>query len=184
MAPILRSGAGVSTSPRARRAVRFRGCQANIPRRVRRTSRPARNIKRTSGACPDGTPGAEAGIKTSKASDRPPAILREPELRALLHVVDADRTFAGRRDAAILRLFIDTGARRAEVANLRWTPADPDTNDVDLDAGLVRVLGKGRRERLLSIGMKTVKSLDRYLRLREDTPPPPRPGCGWGSRAG
>ena len=54
------------------------------------------------------------------------------------------------------------------MANLRWTPADPDTNDVDLDAGLVRVLGKGRRERLLSIGMKTVKSLDRYLRLRED----------------
>jgi len=81
--------------------------------------------------------------------------------------VDNSFVFAGRRDAAILRLFIDTGARRAEVANLRWTPADPDTNDIDLDAGLVRVLGKGRRERLLSIGMKTVKSLDRYLRLRE-----------------
>ena len=106
-------------------------------------------------------PGLEAGIKTSKVPERPPAILREPELRALLYVVDTDRTFACRRDAAILRLFIDTGARRAEVANLRWTPADPDT-------GLVRVLGKGRRERLLSIGMKTVKSFDRYLRLRED----------------
>ena len=109
-----------------------------------------------------------ARMRPPKVPEQPPAILREPELRALLHVVDTDRTFAGRRDAAILRLFIDTGARRAEVANLRWTPADPDTNDIDLDAGLVRVLGKGRRERLLSIGMKTVKSLDRYLRLRED----------------
>jgi len=58
----------------------------------------------------------------------------------LLQGVDADWTFAGRRDAAILRLFIDTGARRAEVANLRWVPAEPDTNDVDLDSGLVRVL--------------------------------------------
>ena len=108
-----------------------------------------------------------ARMRPPKVPEQPPAILREPELRALLHVVDTDRTFAGRRDAAILRLFIDTGARRAEVANLRWTPADPDTNDIDLDAGLVRVLGKGRRERLLSIGMKTVKSLDRYLRMRE-----------------
>ena len=34
-------------------------------------------------------------------------------------------------------------------------------------AQVVRVLGKGRRERLLSVGTKTVKSLDRYLRLRE-----------------
>ncbi len=84
--------------------------------------------------------------------EQPPDILREPELRALLHVVDTDRTFGGRRDAAILRLFIDTGARRAELANLRWTPDDPETNDVDLDSGLVRVMGKGRRERLLSIG--------------------------------
>lgn len=108
-----------------------------------------------------------ARMRPPKVPEQPPAILREPELRALLHVVDADRTFAGRRDAAILRLFIDTGARRAEVANLRWTPADPDTNDVDLDSGLVRVMGKGRRERLLSIGSKTVKSLDRYLRVRE-----------------
>jgi site-specific recombinase XerD len=108
-----------------------------------------------------------ARMRPPKVPEQAPTILREPELKALLRIVDADRTVAGRRDAAILRTFIDTGARRAEVANLRWTPADPETNDVDLDAGLVRVLGKGRRERLLSVGTKTVKSLDRYLRLRE-----------------
>ena len=67
-------------------------------------------------------PGLEAGIKTSEASDWPPTILREPALRALLHVVDADRTFARRRYVAILR----------------WTPADPDTNVVDLDALIAR----------------------------------------------
>jgi len=108
-----------------------------------------------------------ARMRPPKIPEQPPAILREIELRALLRVVDADRTFAGRRDAAILRAFIDTGARRAEIANLRWTPDEPETNDVDLDAGLLRVVGKGRRERLLSVGSKTVKSLDRYLRLRE-----------------
>ena len=107
------------------------------------------------------------GCGRRKCRSRRPPSSASPELKALLRIVDADRTLAGRRDAAILRVFIDTGARRAEVANLHWTPADPETNDVDLDAGLVRVLGKGRRERLVSVGTKTVKSLDRYLRLRE-----------------
>ncbi len=108
-----------------------------------------------------------ARMRPPKVPEQAPVVLREPQLRALLRVVDADRSFAGRRDAAILRLFIDTGARRAEVANLRWTPSEAEAHDVDLDLGLVRVLGKGRRERLLSIGTKTVRSIDRYLRLRE-----------------
>ena len=76
LAPILRSGAGVSTSPRARRAVRFRGCQANIPARVRRTSRPARTSSERRVRVLMVRPGREAGIKTSEASERPPAILR------------------------------------------------------------------------------------------------------------
>jgi site-specific recombinase XerD len=59
-----------------------------------------------------------------------------------------------------------TGARLSEVANLRWTPAHTETNDLDLDAGLLRVMGKGRRERITYIGAKAVKALDRYLRLR------------------
>ena len=68
-----------------------------------------------------------ARMRPPKVPEQAPAILREPELKALLRIVDADRTFAGRRDAAILRVFIDTGARRAEVANLHRTPADPET---------------------------------------------------------
>lgn len=63
-----------------------------------------------------------------------------------------------------------TGARLSEVASLRWTPGDPNTNDVDLDLGLIRVVGKGRRERLVYIGAKAVKALDRYVRLRDRRP--------------
>jgi site-specific recombinase XerC len=70
------------------------------------------------------------------------------------------------RDAALVRIFLDTGARRAEIANLRHNPGDELTNDVDLDQGLIRVLGKGRRERVVPIGNKTIRALDRYLRLR------------------
>ena len=65
-----------------------------------------------------------------------------------------------------MRLFLSTGARLSEVANLRWTPEVPETHDLDLDSGIVRVMGKGRRERIAFLSPKAVKALDRYLRLR------------------
>jgi site-specific recombinase XerC len=70
----------------------------------------------------------------------------------------------------MLRVFIDTGARRAEIAGLRWNPGDDDLHDVDLERGLLRVIGKGRRERILPVGAKTVKALDRYIRKRSQHP--------------
>jgi site-specific recombinase XerD len=92
--------------------------------------------------------------------------LREAQLKALLDTCEKMDTFENRRDAAILRVFIDTGARRAEIANLRYDAKDDAYNDIDLNNGIIRVLGKGRRERVLPIGNKTVKALDRYLRRR------------------
>jgi site-specific recombinase XerD len=107
-----------------------------------------------------------AGLRPPHVPENPPPVLTRDQLTALLAKVDADRTFEGRRDAAILRVLVDTGARRAEVAGLRYVPDDPTVNDVDLDARLLRVLGKGRRERVLPIGARTVRALDRYLRVR------------------
>ena len=105
-------------------------------------------------------------MKPPRVPENPPDVLREEELRALLGTCERGPAFEERRDAAILRVFIDTGARRAEIAGLRWKPGDDDNNDVDLDRGLLRVIGKGRRERVLPIGAKTVKALDRYIRKR------------------
>ncbi len=107
-----------------------------------------------------------ARTKPPRLPEEPPAILREPELRALLGVCEADKSFAGIRDAALVRIFLDTGARRAEIANLRYDPSDELVNDVDLDQALIRVLGKGRRERVVPIGNKAIRALDRYLRVR------------------
>ena len=107
-----------------------------------------------------------ARTKPPRLPEAPPAILREPELRALLGVCEADKSFAGIRDAALVRIFLDTGARRAEISNLRYDPSDELVNDVDLDQALIRVLGKGRRERVVPIGNKAIRALDRYLRVR------------------
>src|SRR5262249_25157605 len=104
-------------------------------------------------------------VKPPRVPEQPVPVIGDDDLRRLLATC-AGPTFGDRRDQAILRLFIDTGARRDEIASLRWRPGDPARNDVDLDQGVVRVLGKGSRERLLPLGAKTIKALDRYLRAR------------------
>lgn len=93
-------------------------------------------------------------------------VLREEQISALLTTTAKAGDFASRRDIAILRAFITTGARRAEIANLRYLPDDPEQNDLDLDMAVARVRGKGGRDRLIPLDPKTVKALDRYLRAR------------------
>lgn len=100
-----------------------------------------------------------ARMRPPRLPEEPPPVLRAAELRALLAACERDKAFAGRRDEAILRVFMDTGARRGEVLALGL-------DDVDLDQGLLRVTGKGARTRLVPIGAQTVRALDRYLRTR------------------
>lgn len=109
-----------------------------------------------------------------------PEILREPELRALLEACSGSG-FDDRRDVAIIRTFVDTGARLAEVRGLRFT-RDEEANDVDLDGGVLRVTGKGRRTRVLPVGAKTVKALDRYIRVRGRHPLADSPALWLGLR--
>ena len=111
-----------------------------------------------------------ARMRPPRVPEEPVDVLRVEQLRALMATCERGQEFEDRRDAAILRVFIDTGARRAEVAGLRWNPEDEENHDVDLDQGVLRVMGKGRRERILPIGPKTVKALDRYLRRRAQHP--------------
>ena len=87
-----------------------------------------------------------------------PDVLGPDALRRLLRAC-AGQGFAERRDLAIILLLIDTGARRSEVATLRVA-------DMDLDGGVIRVMGKGGRERIVPLGRKLVRALDRYGRVR------------------
>ncbi len=108
-----------------------------------------------------------ARMKPPKVPLDPPDVLREDQLRSLLSTCDKGQSAEDRRDAAIIRVFIDTGARLSEITNLRWHPTDASLSDVELDQGILRVLGKGRRERVLAVGKKTVRALDRYIRKRD-----------------
>jgi site-specific recombinase XerD len=100
-----------------------------------------------------------ARMKPPRLPEAPPPVLTDDQQRRILEACERDRTFAGRRDEAILRTFMDTGARRAEVLALSL-------DDVDLDAGRLTVTGKGSRTRVVGIGASTVRAIDRYLRAR------------------
>jgi site-specific recombinase XerD len=94
--------------------------------------------------------------------ETPPPIYSERELVKIIGACEGKR-FIDKRDMVIIRLLVDCGMRRSELAYLR-------VEAVDLDQQLLRVVGKGRRERIVPFGNKSAISLDRYLRARDKHP--------------
>ena len=99
------------------------------------------------------------GLRPPTAEQKVVHALDEEQLRLLLKACSG-RSMAERRDEALIRLMVETGARAGEVIALQ-------TADVDLAKGLVTIRrGKGGKGRLLPVGAQTAQSLDRYLRAR------------------
>ncbi len=99
-----------------------------------------------------------ARMRPPAVPDDPPDVLTDDQLRLLLKAC-AGTGFIERRDTAIIRLLIDSGMRRGEIAGLS-------VEDLDFDHDVAVVLGKGRRQRACPFGRKTAQALDRYLRVR------------------
>lgn len=99
-----------------------------------------------------------ANMAPPTVGEKPVPILTDDDLKLLLKACEG-RTFDDRRDSAIVRLFIDSGIRRAEMAGI-------DVDDLDLDAQAVVVTGKGNRARSVVFGENATLALDRYLRER------------------
>ena len=105
----------------------------------------------------DGDPAALVG--TPRREQRLPAHLGEAEMTALLEMPDASLPL-GRRDRAILELFYASGLRLSELVGL-------DLDDVNLGGRMVRVLGKGGKERIVPFNRSTEAALRAWLRDRE-----------------
>jgi site-specific recombinase XerC len=99
------------------------------------------------------------GLAPPKVPDKPPGVLGDDTLSALLRACDG-KGFDDRRDMAIIRLFIDTGVRLSELTY----------GSVDLDLQEIAVVGKGRKERSVPFGDRTALAVDRYDRLRRRHP--------------
>ncbi|WP_217477441.1 tyrosine recombinase XerC [Stutzerimonas stutzeri] len=99
-----------------------------------------------------------AGISAPKGEKRLPRLLDTDRAMQLLDGGVED-DFIGHRDQAMLELFYSSGLRLAELVGLNLP-------ELDLPAGLVRVLGKGNKERVLPVGRKARDALQAWLPLR------------------
>jgi len=97
-------------------------------------------------------------ITPPKVPEKPVAIFTNAELTRMLSACKGN-SFLQRRNTALVRVLMDTGIRAAELCGMQLT-------DVDLDIGLIAVLGKGRRVRSVPISAKTSEAISRYLRQR------------------
>jgi integrase/recombinase XerC len=98
-------------------------------------------------------------LVTTKPEKRLPSFLDETSVSELMKQPDRS-TPEGIRDAAILEMFYGTGIRLAELVGLNLADVDPAN-------GVIRVTGKGRKQRIVPIGGEAIKSLNHYLLVRE-----------------
>ena len=102
-------------------------------------------------------------MKPPKLPEAPVPVLTDAEINALLDATDShkgsggERGHADRRDHAIILTLVDTGMRRSELANMTH-------DDIDWDAQVIYVRGKGDKARACPFGARTAKALDRYRR--------------------
>ncbi len=91
-----------------------------------------------------------AGVRGPKVHRKLPVVLDVDEAATLVES-GGDGALAP-RDRAMLELFYSSGLRLSELVGLRWS-------DLDLDGGEVRVLGKGRKTRIVPVGRYAVAAL-------------------------
>jgi integrase/recombinase XerC len=92
---------------------------------------------------------------TPKTGKRLPSFLDEESMERL--IMSPDRTSPrGKRDTAILELFYSTGIRLSELIGLN-------IGDLKQQEGLIKVRGKGRKERIVPVGRKALDAIDEYL---------------------
>jgi len=94
-------------------------------------------------------------VETPRVSMRLPGVLSQADVEHLLSQPDVSRPI-GQRDMAMLEILYATGLRVSELVNLK-------TQDLNLEAGYVRTLGKGSKERVIPMGEKAVAAVKEYL---------------------
>jgi len=97
-------------------------------------------------------------IATPKKEQRLPFHLDIDQATALMEAPGGDQKYA-LRDRALLELLYSSGLRVSELTGL-------DIGELDLASGLVRVTGKGGKERIVPVGSRALEALAEYLELR------------------
>ena len=129
--------AGLGTRSRARHLVSIRGLYRFCVQEKHLNSDPAKLVD------------------LPKLSMKLPDVLAVDEISQLLDAPDAEKP-VGMRDAAMLELLYAAGLRVSELVNLKL-------QDINLEAGFVRVFGKGSRARVVPIGLPAKTKIETYI---------------------
>ena len=97
-------------------------------------------------------------IRTPKLNRNLPEFMSINDTETLLNVPDLN-TLLGIRDSAIMETLYSTGMRVSELAGI-------DVSDIDFPGGVVKVKGKGKKERLLPIGNHALNAINAYMDKR------------------
>lgn len=100
-----------------------------------------------------------AKIKSAKLGKHLPKVLTENEINSFFEALYKSKDQYNIRDRAIFELFYATGMRISELTGL-------DLEDLDFEKMMLKVSGKGNKERMVLINASTVKALNDYLKER------------------
>jgi len=101
-------------------------------------------------------------IRPPTPARRLPKAIAVEDVARLLEAAGAQGTPRAQRDRALLEVLYGTGARISEAVGL-------DIDDVDMDVGMVRLFGKGSKDRMVPLGSYAKAALERYLALGRPT---------------
>ena len=95
-------------------------------------------------------------INNPKLPKKLPDVLSEKEISLIINAIQESSQFY-QRDKAIIELLYSCGIRVTELCNLEMS-------NLFIDEDLIRVMGKGNKERLLPLGVRSKKYLDDYIK--------------------
>ncbi|TCO09787.1 tyrosine-type recombinase/integrase [Natronoflexus pectinivorans] len=101
-------------------------------------------------------------VNLPKIPKKLPVFVKETEMTTLLDMVDFGSDYEGVRNKLVLELFYGTGMRLTELTELK-------VRDVNLKTGLVKVLGKRSKERLIPLTNESISLFNTYYKIRNET---------------
>jgi tyrosine recombinase XerC len=109
----------------------------------------------------DGNPAAS--IRTPRFRRKLPNFLDQEQAKRFVEQPAQERGKLSLRDSAILELMYSSGMRVSELVSL-------DTDEIDMKSGVVRITGKGSKERLVPVGSYAREAVRKYLEKRKSRP--------------
>ena len=110
-----------------------------------------------------------ARMKPPRVEEMEVPIIRDGDLQKLLKQCEG-KTFRERRDYALVLVLLDSGLRVQEMSALKMRLVFDSDSWLDLDEGVLWVVGKGKRQRRVPLGNKARKAVDHYLFARTKEP--------------